>query len=190
MIFDGHCDTLSVALDENKDIDDLEFSFNLIDCKNLDKSVIQVMAVYVSPKFVKEGTNNAWERANNIIDKFYEQKEKFNQEIVQILKVEDVEKIRFEKKIGVMLSIENGSAICGQIERIKQLYDRGVRVMSITWNEDNDLGCGAQTLNDTGLTKLGEQYIKELEKNHIIIDVSHASEKTFWDVSKDRKSVV
>jgi len=54
--------------------------------------------------------------------------------------------------------------------------------MSITWNDDNDLGCGATTKKDTGLTSLGIEYVKKLSNLNIIIDVSHLSEKSFWDV--------
>ena len=57
--------------------------------------------------------------------------------------------------------------------------------MGITWNDDNELGCGAKTLNDTGLTDLGIQYVKRLENKHIIIDVSHCSEKSFYDTLKN-----
>lgn len=57
--------------------------------------------------------------------------------------------------------------------------------MSVTWNLDNDLGCGALTKNDEGLTKLGKQYIKELEKNNILVDVSHTSEKSFYDIAME-----
>jgi membrane dipeptidase len=55
-------------------------------------------------------------------------------------------------------------------------------MMSVTWNNDNELGCGAETKNDTGLTELGINYVKKLNQLGIIIDVSHSSEKSFWDI--------
>jgi len=84
--------------------------------------------------------------------------------------------------VGIILSIENGSAIQGNLDNIKYFYEQGVRLMGITWNQDNDLGCGVATKNDTGLTSLGIEYIKELNKLHIMIDISHASPKTISDV--------
>ena len=62
--------------------------------------------------------------------------------------------------------------------------------MSITWNLDNELGCGALTKNDTGLTSLGKKYIEELNRQGILIDVSHASEKTFYDVIEITKEPI
>lgn len=180
MIIDGHCDTLSVGLDSQKKINNSELHFNI---KHITEPTIQMMAIFISPEeYVEEGTQKAWNRTQNIINYFYEQKELFKDDIMQILSKKDIEKVEKSNKTGVILTIENGSAICGNLSKIKILYEMGIRVMSITWNMDNDLGCGAQTTNDIGLTQLGKQYIKELIKNNIIIDISHASKKTFWDV--------
>lgn len=182
MIIDGHCDTLSVGFDNKKQISDSELQFSI---KKVTEPTIQMMAAFISPeKYVQTGTQKAWNRTKDIINYFYEQKELFKSDIIQILNEKDIEKVEKLNKIGVILTIENGSSICGDLSRIKELYDMGIRVMSITWNMDNDLGCGAQTTDDTGLTELGKQYIKELIKNNIIIDISHASKKTFWDVAE------
>lgn len=54
-------------------------------------------------------------------------------------------------------------------------------MMGVVWNEDNELASGAMTNNDKGLTNLGKQCVKELEKQQIIIDVSHMSKKGFYD---------
>lgn len=185
MIIDGHCDTLTVALDQNKLINDKELNFNLESAKNLKDSVIQMMAIYISPdKYITRKINKSWLRTNSVIKNFNRQKEILKNEIIHITNVEDIKKVKQENKIGILLTIENGSAICGNLYRIKQLYDYGIRVMSITWNKDNELGCGAHTVNDKGLTNLGIKYVQQLNKNNIIIDVSHTSKKTFEDVIK------
>lgn len=63
-------------------------------------------------------------------------------------------------------------------------------MMGVTWNDDNELACGAQTTNDTGLTKLGKDYIKKLEEKHILIDVSHTSKKSFYDILKNTNNPI
>lgn len=182
MIIDGHCDTLSVALDENKSINNSEFSFNIQHAQNLKEPIIQIMAAFISPeKYVVKNTDIAWKRANNIIKNFYNK----NINITQILNSKDIEKVERNKGIGVMLSIENGSAICGDLSKIDELYIKGIRMMSITWDNDNELGCGVSTTNDIGLTELGKKYIKKLNSKKIIIDVSHSSEKSFYEVIKN-----
>lgn len=58
-------------------------------------------------------------------------------------------------------------------------------MMGVVWNDDNELACGAGTTNDTGLTELGKKYVKKLEQKNILIDVSHMSEKSFYDCLKN-----
>lgn len=180
ILVDGHCDTLSKALDEKSDLENKEYCFNLVDA-NKKTPCIQMMAAYIAQKFVDNGIGG-FNRAINILEQFKKDKDK--SKIINILNKEDLNKTIDEKKIGIILTIENGSAISGNIENIEKLYEKGIRVMSVTWNEDNDLGCGALTKNDEGLTKLGEEYIRKLEEKNILIDVSHSSEKTFWDITK------
>lgn len=175
-IVDGHCDTIQLALDKNLDLSDKSLSFNLAGALE-NTPIIQMMAAFVNPSY-----KNSFKRACDIISYFEKQINKYPQNLIQIRKSEDIEKAKKENKIGCLLTIENGSAIEDNIENINYFYKKGVKFMSVTWNEDNLLGCGAHTKNDNGLTEFGKRYIKELNKKKIIVDVSHSSEKTFWDV--------
>lgn len=188
ILVDGHCDTLEKAVDEKLSIDDRKLQFNLKDIER--EKIIQMMAIYIDPKYCDEG-EGALNRAKEMINKFKIEKSKFDQ-IIQINSKNDIEGFtKTKQNVGVILTIENGSAICGKIENVDFYAQNGIKVMSIVWNEDNDLGCGAHTKNDTGLTDLGKRYIEELNKRNIIIDISHASEKTFWDTVKySRKPIV
>ncbi|MBR2240313.1 MAG: dipeptidase [Clostridia bacterium] len=176
---DGHCDTLSKALDENMDLNknDLQFSF---DRANKLGGGIQIMACFVDTEFLNS-KNAGFIRCNNILGKLKEYEENNNCKVL-IENKEEVEKAKKSNDTKVILSIENGSAISGNLDNVEYFYNQGVRMMSITWNDDNELGCGAKTRTDKGLTKLGNEYVKTLDKRNIIIDVSHSSEKTFWDV--------
>lgn len=176
---DGHCDTLSEALDKKKSLfkNDLQFS---IDRANKMGGGIQVMACFVDTKFLTT-KSDGFTRCNNILNKF-KQYEKNNNLNILLKNKKDVINAIKSNETKVILSIENGVAISGDLENVDYFYNQGVRIMSITWNDDNDLGCGAQTKNDTGLTKLGFEYVKKLNDLGIIIDVSHLSEKSFWDV--------
>lgn len=180
ILVDGHCDTLSKALDEKSDLENKEYCFNIVDANNK-TPCIQMMASYIAPRYVDRELGG-FNRAIDILEQF--KKDEKKKEIINVLNKEDLNTVINEKKIGILLTIENGSAISGNIENIEKLYEKGIRVMSVTWNEDNDLGCGALTKNDKGLTKLGKEYIKKLEEKKIIIDVSHSSQKTFWDITK------
>ena len=182
---DGHCDTLSKALDENKELfeNDLQFSFN-----NADRlgGGIQVMASFVDTNYLNS-KNGGFNRCNDILNKFYSYQN--NCEFL-IKDKNSLLKSLSSGKTSALLSIENGSAISSNIENVDYFYNRGVRMMSITWNADNELGSGAKTKLDRGLTKLGYEYVEKLDNLGIILDISHSSEKSFWDAISSTSNLV
>lgn len=184
---DGHCDTLSKALDENKSIYKNDLQFSIYNSNKIGGG-IQIMACFVDTKFLKN-KNGGFNRCNNILQKFYDYQLE-NKCNILIKNKNDLLKSLNSNNTNIILSIENGSAISENINNVKYFYDKGVRIMSITWNDDNELGCGAHTLYDKGLTKLGENYVEKLNDLGIIIDVSHLSEKSFWDTISISKNPV
>ena len=184
LIVDGHCDTIQVALDRNIDLEEQSLSFNLKQA--IEKApILQMTAAYISPSYEK-----SFQRACDIISHFEKQLKKYPKELIQVKTKEDILRVEQEKKIGCLLTIENGRAIEDKIENVDYFYNKGVKVMSITWNEDNLLGCGALTKQDNGLTQLGKAYIQRLDEKKMIVDVSHSSQKTFWDTMKIKEGPV
>lgn len=181
LILDAHSDTIKEALDDGLSIDDLKYSFNLTEAKEK-LPYIQFLASFVNPSFCLE-KDGGIKRVNDILDKFYFEYDKYSNFLSVIRTKENLEDVINNKKLGVILTVENGSGISGDLKNIDLLYNRGIRIMSVTWNDDNELGCGACTNNDTGLTSIGKKYVKYLNKKNILVDVSHLSEKSFYDVS-------
>ncbi len=104
--------------------------------------------------------------------------------------VEDIEELAGNGRISAVLSIEGAYSLdeANGLELLGQYYDLGVRAIGLTWNYSNALGQGAEeiyrdgTPSEGGLTVLGEQVIREMNRLGIIIDVSHMNEDTFFDV--------
>lgn len=67
-------------------------------------------------------------------------------------------------------------------EKIAWLYEQGNRIGSLEWNDQNDLATGNSGDPARGLTDLGRRAIRKMNELHMIVDVSHANEKTFWDI--------
>lgn len=181
IIIDSHCDTIKKCFDEKIDITNPKLKFSLQQALKKGK-YIQIVASYITPEL----TNiiGGYEIANKLIDEVYKQYKKHKDKMFIIKQKDDFEKVINSNKLGIILSIENGSAISGKLENIDKLYEKGIRMMSITHNSDNELGCGVSTKNDKGLTILGKEYIKKLLNKNIAIDISHVSEKSFYDVVK------
>ena len=160
MFADAHCDTITRILDSKQSLYEND---GHVDIKRLKDCCLQYFAIFIHPKY------NPFDRFVEGINKFYEvYDEKY---LKLILNAEDL-----GQKTGALLTIEGGSAIEGTIEKLQHAYQRGIRCMTVKWNGDNQLA------NDDGLTPFGKSVIKEMNKMKMIIDVSHLSDKGFYDV--------
>ena len=83
-------------------------------------------------------------------------------------------------KTAAILTVENGSALAGRLDRIGTLAKDGVRMLTLTWNGENELGSGNAT--DCGLSPFGREAVRELERAGILIDVSHLNDRGFDDL--------
>lgn len=95
-----------------------------------------------------------------------------------------------EKPLALM-SVEGMCGIKENAEEAVQwMYDHGIRLASLCWNDENALATGAKGNPERGLTELGKKVIQKMDELHMVIDVSHANEKTFWDIMNISKGIV
>ena len=94
---------------------------------------------------------------------------------------DDISKAEAEQKIAALISIEGAKRLDCSIEKLKSLYERGVRIVHPTWNEDNIL-CGAAMASGAGLTEQGRRFVRAAQEMGVVLDMSHISERGFWDV--------
>lgn len=93
--------------------------------------------------------------------------------------------------INALLTVEEGGAIEGSLEKLEELYSRGVRMMTLTWNYENELGapnrkaCGGVSSREKekGLTEFGKSAVERMKELKMIVDVSHGSDKLVKDVA-------
>lgn len=86
------------------------------------------------------------------------------------------------ENIGAILALEGCDMLEGDITELYRAYDAGVRILSLTWNNSNSFSGGIGD-NSFGLTAVGRKLVSECENLGILIDVSHISEKGFWDIA-------
>lgn len=98
---------------------------------------------------------------------------------------DDMERIADSGKTAILLGFEGFYGFNGEVDMIDMIYHAGFRQGMLTWNHDNEFATGSDasfTDHDTGLTEKGVQIVKRMEELGMLIDVSHTSEKTFWDI--------
>ncbi len=119
---------------------------------------------------------NRFARANEQIDRFHSLRF-----CHPVRRAEEVE----EGAVNALLTLEGGGAFEGDIEKLGALYGRGVRMCTLVWNEPNELGFPCTTEGqEIGLTPFGRDAAEEMRALGMVIDVSHGSEKLFYDVAE------
>jgi membrane dipeptidase len=140
---------------------------------------VQFFAAYISPVYIPR----ALTRALELIDHFYAELEDNAQEIMLVKNFLGIQEALAQGKIAALLTIEGGEALNGSIEVLRILYRLGVRCLTLTWNNRNEIGDGVcEERTKGGLTRFGEEVVREMNQLRMLVDVSHLSVAGFWDV--------
>ena len=108
---------------------------------------------------------------------------KKNEDLYNIIKKSgDFNKGIVSGKLNVLMGIEGLRAIKKNLDWLDTFYQLGFRHASLTWNEENDLGTGAKGDENRGITEIGKAAIRKMNELGMVVDVSHANEKTFWGI--------
>ena len=112
----------------------------------------------------------------------------YTKDFIHIVKTSnDFNIAKNNNKLGVVLGVEGLAGIGDKLDYIYLLEQIGIRHIGLTWNESNLIATGQSGDINRGVTKLGVDAIKIIENLNILIDLSHANDKTFWDVEKYSK---
>lgn len=94
----------------------------------------------------------------------------------------DLLRAKAEGKIAMVATLESAMPIENEVDRVDVLYGLGIRSMGITYSESNALGSGLREANDAGLTQLGREVVRRMNKLGMTIDTAHCGDKTTLDV--------
>ena len=137
-------------------------------------------------------SQKAVEKCRELIKGIYADVQKYPDACGIALTEADAWRLKSEGKKAFFIGIENGYAIGKDIKNIRMFKDMGVNYITLCHSWDNDI-CNSSTNTadaSKGLTSFGRKVVKEMNKQGVLIDLSHASEGTFWDVMKLSKDPV
>ena len=174
-LFDLHCDTIGECYKNKLSLRHSGLHVSLDKAKNFE-SYTQVFAVWIPDELRGK---NATDYFNNVCDYYYKELE-LNKDL--IVSFGDAKKD--DKRVKAILAIEGGAALAGDIENLYKVYEKGVRILTLTWNAENEIASGAFCENG-GLTFFGKTVIKKMEKLKMVIDVSHLNRESFFDVAEN-----
>ena len=190
---DMHCDTIGEIYEDRKKGGKASLrknSFHL-DLEKMEKGDygLQNFAIYVNLK----NTENPFRTAMEMVDLFYQETER-NQDLIRVVRsYEEIEKNWREGRMSAMLTMEEGGVCLGDVGLLRNFYRLGVRMMTLTWNFPNELGYpnlvikdgpkkGCYPDTDHGLTQKGMEFLEEMERMGMIIDISHLGDAGIRDV--------
>lgn len=177
--FDLHCDTISDCCHKGEPLYNGNLQISLARGKNY-APWFQCFALWIPDE--KRG-KPAMDYFDSLYACFQREIGKNADSVVFCKTAADFETVREQKKIGAILTVEGGAAAGGSLERLRYLADCGVKAITLTWNAPSEFGDGAGVPSPKGITEFGRLAVKEMERLHIAVDVSHASEKLFYDVA-------
>ncbi|MDI3270535.1 MAG: dipeptidase [Bacillota bacterium] len=180
-VVDAHCDTVLDWTDGRRHLTPRTGEGH-IDLPRLREGGVnlQIFALFVAPEYHHE---RSLPRLLQMLDAFYREIEAHRDEMVLCLTTEDMRRAKREGKVGALLSIEGAEPMGRDLARLRIFHRLGGRAMGLVWNGRNDLADGVgEEGTGGGLTRLGVETVREMERLGMMVDVSHLSEKGFWDV--------
>jgi len=141
---------------------------------------VQVFPIFIDSGFLPE---MALRRELAMIHYLLEEFEQNSAEIVLARSFEDIQAGLDSHKLVAVLALEGAEAIDAELTVLGILHRLGVRMASLTWNRRTLFADGADARNGTaGLTKVGAELVRRMEKLKILVDVSHLSDASFWSL--------
>jgi len=184
---DTHNDVLSKQAITGQDIakEQLETNFDLAKASRGNLAA-QVFSIWCDETY---GIGKAYKKANEEIDSLYALVKRNPKKIMLVTNSKGLQAAINKNKLAALIGVEGGHMIEDRVDYIDSLYNRGMRYLTLTWNNSTSWATSAKdevtkkdSLPFTGLTEKGKQIVSHLNKLGVMVDISHAGEKTFYDV--------
>ena len=149
----------------------------------------QFFALFVEYDYLKKIKQTPYNYFNLMYETLMKNLDENKDSIAIARNYDEMEKNFNENKISAFLTIEEGGAIEGKLERIEEVYNKGVRLITITWNHENEIGYPhvRPEFKEKGLKAFGLEVVEKMNELGMIVDVSHLSDLGFYDVARISK---
>lgn len=195
-LIDMHCDTIWKLMDDKTGatLRENPFSINLGGMKKAG-TLAQFFACFVYMEMFQGETRytEGYHHALNMIERMQKEVMAAENEIAFAGNFQEILKNQKENKISAVLTVEEGGILDLKMERLEELYNRGIRLMTILWNYENCIGfpnSRDESLMKKGLKPFGFEVVERMNELGMMIDVSHLSDGGFWDVIRTSKKPV
>ena len=156
---------------------------------------VQVFSVWMGPEY---GSGSAFKRANQMIDSLESIVQRNPEKIAIARTAQEATELVKQNKIAAVIGVEGGHPIEDNLDYLDQLYKRGMRYMTLTWNNSTSWATSgsdetkhSETLAHKGLNEFGRQIVRRMNDLGVMVDLSHVGEQTFYDaIATSTKPVI
>jgi membrane dipeptidase len=185
IIVDMHADTTQRLVDEKVDLEQRLSDGHLDSVRAKEGGLdAQFFSIWVEPELFGSGGPGAMQRADVQIEAVHNLAAKHPETWELATTAADIRRIASSGKIAALMGMEGGYAIDEKIENVGRYYQMGVRYMSGAWSVSTSWAgsSGDEAGKTRGLNDFGKQVIREMNRLGMMVDVSHLSDKAFWDI--------
>ena len=195
LVIDTHADTPQRFTDESWDFTSpLNGGMINLASARAGNLAAEFFAIWVNPH--QYPPQQYAQRTLELLQGLHQQLHKHPDELRLCLTPDDILSAHDAGKFGVLIGIEGGHSIEDSLDHLREYYRLGARYMTLTWSNSNNWADSSGDINDpavphhNGLTGFGRQVVAEMNQLGMMVDVSHVSDKTFWDVLATSKAPV
>lgn len=171
-LFDLHCDTIERMEELGEDMLTDKTQLSLKYLPQIEKWC-QTFAIFIPDRYRGQDAVNYYEQVLAYLHKML----KKHSDIVEWADTaDDIRRITGRHKCAALLSVEGGAVLAGKLENVEKLKKDGVKMMTLTWNGPNEIASG-NVDPEMGFTPFGREVVREMERQNIIVDVSHLNDK-------------
>lgn len=185
IVVDMHADTTQRLVDEQIDLEQRLPDGHLDAVRAKEGGLdAQFFSIWVEPELFGGGGTRAIKRADDQIQAVHDLAQKHPETWEVATTAADVRRIAASGKIAALMGMEGGYAIDEKIDNVGRYYQMGVRYLSPAWSVSTSwAGSSGDEVGKTrGLNDFGRQVIREMNRLGIMVDVSHLSDRAFWDI--------
>jgi membrane dipeptidase len=194
LVIDTHADTTERFVDENFDFAGPR-GYGHLDLPSARAGNLgaEFFSIWVDPEKYK---GQYAHRALDMIDAVYEQVRRHPNDMVMAYSADDIRRAHAQRKIAALIGVEGGHAIENDLRVLRDYYRLGARYMTLTWMNTNEWADASGEESNkalhvhNGLTPFGKEVVSEMNRLGMMVDISHVSDKTFWDTLEVTKAPV
>jgi membrane dipeptidase len=185
IVIDTHNDILTMTMEKGHVMDNDLLGKTHSDLDRFKKGGVDVQFFSI---WSDGGNVNPYDFAIRQIDSLDAVVNRNPDKLVEVKNTSEMAEVLKKGKIAGFFGLEGGHMIENDLNKLENLYNRGVRYMTLTWNNSNSWATSASdetsgaVLEHKGLTNFGRKVIHKMNELGMIVDISHVGEQTFWDV--------